>query len=254
MKIFIFEDEYPIAASLEQHLKSLGYENILTASNLKKAYQIIDQFSPDIAILDIRIPNDNEAGIKVARYLNNKIAIPLIFMTANDDELIIEKALGTKPDGYLSKAFNDRIILYSIERAIENLANRMNAEVEKNDMGSSYIFNTDDYILLRKKRDIFHKVEIQNILYVYSEGGAIKIFTTNGEYSFASTLPVFLSQIEDNSFVKVGRNYIINIRHFDAFLEGNYIQIKDEKLQLSTSEYKRLFNLFEVFRTKTTSK
>jgi DNA-binding LytR/AlgR family response regulator len=250
MNIFIFEDEFAIATSLEYHLKSLGYPHVRIANNLEKAYSLIQEQVPDIAILDIRTPHDPEAGIKVAKYLNARSSIPLIFMTANDDELLLEKALGAKPDGYLSKTFNERVVLYSIERAIENLARRKEAAVQTGETGIAYVFNTDDYLLLQPRRGIYDKVYIPDILYVHAEGGVIRIVTEKAHYNYASTLTVFLAQVDRSAFIKVGRNFIVNVFHFEAFLEENYIQVKDKKIQLSQSEYKTLFNLFEVFRTK----
>ncbi len=249
MKILIFEDEYPIAISLQNDLNSLGYKNIHIAHDLEKAYQIIDEGIPDIAILDINIPTDKEGGIKVGKYLNrSNDSTIIIFMTINSDELIIEKALGTKPHNYLSKAFNKRIILYSIEKAIENFADKKQAESNKTTLGSSHMFK--QYIMFKKNNGIFYKVEKKDILYVHSESGVITINTELRQYYYSSTLSVFLSQINESNFIKVGRNYIINILHFDAFLGSNYIQVKNRKLQLSSSEYKNLFNLFEIFRTK----
>jgi DNA-binding LytR/AlgR family response regulator len=248
MNIFIFEDEYAIATALKQHLLTLGYQNISMAYNLDNALRAIAETDPDIAILDIMTPTDKEAGIKVARYLNaRRRHIPIIFMTASDDELIIERALGTRPHGYLSKTFNERIILYSIEKAIENLVERTG--VGQYAAGQTGSYGKDSFILLKKK-NVFHKVCIMDILYVHAVGGAIRIFTEDAEYSFASTLTVFQQQVDADDFVKVGRNYIVNLRHFSAFLQGNHIQVHDRKILLSASEYKKLFNTFEVFRTK----
>ncbi len=250
MKIFIFEDEYLIATSLMQHLKGMGYQDVSTANNLEKAYRIIDENFPDIAILDIRIPEDNEAGIKVAKRLNNKGLLPIIFMTSNDDDEIIEKALGTKPNAYLSKSFNQKIILRTIEVAIQSLASQKMAGIEKTESESSFFFNTEDYILLRKKKDIFHKVKLEDILYIFSESGVIKIITSKSAFSFSSTLAAFMRQVDDNRFIKVSRNYVVNMHHFETFLGGNYIQVADKKIQLSQSEYKKLFGLFKVLKSK----
>ncbi len=246
MKIFIFEDEYAIATALKQHLLLLGYKDIFLSHHLQHALRTIDEADPDFAILDIMTPADREAGIKVARYLNNKRQIPIIFMTASDDELIIERALGTRPHGYLSKTFNERILLYSIETAIANLVERSGTVPG----GFPHRSAAQEGYILLKKKNVFHRVSILDILYVHSVGGAIRIFTEDAEYSFASTLTVFQQQVDADDFVKVGRNHIVNLRHFSAFLEGNYILVRDRKIQLSAAEYKKLFNIFEVFRTK----
>ena len=243
MKIFIFEDEFPIANSLQQHLYDLGYQQVTIASNLQQAHQVLSSNFPDIAVLDIRIPNDDEAGIKIAKYINSIETIPIIFMTANEDDTIIEKALGTKPDAYLSKIFSASVLLYTLEQAILKASQRRSANE------SQEVFFFAEYLLLRRNNS-FDKVKKTDIQYAFSEGGVLRIVTVDKTYIYSSALTVFLNEVDDNQFIRVGRNYAINVLHLSAFLPENCIQVGQEKIQLRLTEYRKLFHSFKTFRSK----
>jgi AmiR/NasT family two-component response regulator len=65
-KVLVFEDEVYTAEEIAIRLKNAGYTDVDIAVTKNQAFKAIEKSYPDIAILDIREPNDKEAGIKIA--------------------------------------------------------------------------------------------------------------------------------------------------------------------------------------------
>jgi len=78
-KIVIVEDEGLIAADLESRLKAAGYSVPGTADSAQKALQIIEQTSPDLVLMDIRLKG-NEDGIQAADLVREKMDVPVMSM------------------------------------------------------------------------------------------------------------------------------------------------------------------------------
>lgn len=128
--ILIVEDEIVTAMDIKEALSSLGYNIIGIATNIKKAIQILDENSCDLALLDITLKN-NEDGITLSETISKKYQIPFIFLTANDKNYTIERAIKHEPYGYILKPFKDAELKVTVELALKkfeatkNLTNKL---------------------------------------------------------------------------------------------------------------------------------
>lgn len=104
-KILIVEDEKNILLSLKILLKSQGY-NVEVAINGIDAIELAQSFLPDLVFLDIILPKVN--GYLVCEALRadaDTRHIPIIFMSAKNQEKDIEKAYEVGGNDYLVKPF-----------------------------------------------------------------------------------------------------------------------------------------------------
>lgn len=112
-KILIVEDEYLIASNLEIILQDAGYPVIGIANSVVKALAIIENQRPDMVLLDIYLKGD-ETGIELAKKLE-KVGIPFIYISANDNQSVLESVKVTQPSGYIVKPFREKDILTALE-------------------------------------------------------------------------------------------------------------------------------------------
>ncbi|SEJ59903.1 Transcriptional regulator containing GAF, AAA-type ATPase, and DNA-binding Fis domains [Dyadobacter sp. SG02] len=112
-KILIVEDEYIIANNLEIILTNAGYTVQGTANSVAKALDLIGQQTPDMVLLDIYLKG-NETGIDLAKQLE-EINIPFIYISANDNQSVLEAVKATQPSGYIVKPFRDKDVLTTLE-------------------------------------------------------------------------------------------------------------------------------------------
>lgn len=113
MKILVVDDEQDICEILQYNLETEGYE-VITASSAEEALDIINDKEssktlPDLILLDIMM--GTMSGYQMAQKLkNNKEtnSIPIIFITALDDEDSIVKGLNIGGDDYITKPLSIR--------------------------------------------------------------------------------------------------------------------------------------------------
>ena len=132
-KILIVDDEVLIAEFLKDELIDLGYHDIVLAHNRKQAFAKIEEFKPQLILLDIRMKNERE-GIEIAEEINKGVKIPFIFITAHSDKEILQHALSTKPAGYITKPFKQIDVYAAVSLVESNLEKLMDKFIMKNNL------------------------------------------------------------------------------------------------------------------------
>ena len=115
-RILIVEDDPQMAKFISFKLGYLGYEVVGHASNECGAIRLAKELHPDLILMDILLENDDD-GIETANKIRSFTDTPIVYLTAQEDDAIFERAKITKPFGYLLKPFNDRDLNLVIETA-----------------------------------------------------------------------------------------------------------------------------------------
>ena len=105
-RIIVVEDEAITAMNLKMDLEDLGYEVIDTIDTGVEAVEKSSDEFPDIVLMDINLKGDMD-GIEAARQIS-EMGIPIIFLTANTDDVTTFEALKTAAYGYLSKPYSSK--------------------------------------------------------------------------------------------------------------------------------------------------
>ncbi|MDY6966042.1 MAG: PAS domain S-box protein [Halobacteriota archaeon] len=116
-KIMAVDDEAVITMQLEEHLTTLGYEVVESASSGEEAIDMARDLRPDIILMDIVMPGKFD-GIDASRMIKEELDIPVIFLTAHADDELVNKAKAVEPFGYIIKPFQEKEIKAAIEIAI----------------------------------------------------------------------------------------------------------------------------------------
>jgi len=190
-RILIVDDEVLIAEFLKDELLALGYHNIELAHHKKQALLKIEEFHPQLVLLDIRMKTERE-GIEIAEEINKLYNIPFIFITAHSDKEIVKQALGCKPAGYITKPFK-QIDVYAAVHLVE-------VNFEKTQ--EQYLVFKDGYTNV--------KLLVDDILYIQSDGNYIHINTTTKKYTLRNTLEWIKEQVPQQLFHQTHRSFIVN--------------------------------------------
>lgn len=102
MRVLILEDNAIQALTLEMILKRLGLQEVKKAYNADQAYQHLDNFQPDLMLVDINLGSE-ETGIDVVRNVQDKFPVHVLYITGNSDIHHKQIAEGTDYIGYLVK-------------------------------------------------------------------------------------------------------------------------------------------------------
>ena len=114
--ILVVEDEATVARGLEYGLKAEGF-SVVVAPNGKKALEAARSAHPRLVLLDVRLPD--MSGFDVCRSLREEgMTLPIIMVTARDEE--VDKVLGLElgADDYVVKPFSLRELVSRVRAAL----------------------------------------------------------------------------------------------------------------------------------------
>jgi AmiR/NasT family two-component response regulator len=127
-RVLVIEDEAITAADIQDRLEVLGYEVAGWGTTGAEAIELARNSAPDLILMDIMLKGPMN-GIQAAHLIRVELSIPVIFLTANSDEAVLEKAKISEPFAYLLKPFEERQLRTNIEMALYK--SRMERERER---------------------------------------------------------------------------------------------------------------------------
>lgn len=116
-RVLVVEDDVIISADLAETLRRLGYDVPATADSAETALRALDQYRPDVVLMDIRLRGGID-GIDTATRMHQRSDVPVVYLTAHTDESTLARAKETAPHGYLVKPFQERDLRTTIEVAL----------------------------------------------------------------------------------------------------------------------------------------
>ncbi len=161
-KLLVVEDEEKLSKIVKAYLEREGYI-IKTAVDGKQALLLVDDFQPDLMILDLMLPLIS--GEEVCQRIRQDSELPILMLTAKSGEEDKIKGFEYGADDYLVKPFSLRELsarIKAILRRTDFSADK--AEVLTYNNGRIKVFlsemrvevNGDDVVLTKTEFDIFH--------------------------------------------------------------------------------------------------
>lgn len=190
MKILIVDDEELARSRLRRLLGTLGFKEILEASNAAEAITAIKESAFDLAFLDINMPQTSglELGYEL-RYHQDNVAI--IFQTAYEEHAL--EAFDIGAIGYLVKPYS----IDQLQNAIER--------VQKPDVSN------ESLRLMSKTGESFYLLKPEEIYYVKADLSEVMFRTERGFSYYSQKISDLEKLLEAHDFVRIHRSYLINI-------------------------------------------
>ena len=150
-KIIVVEDEAITALNIKMDLEDLGYEVLETIDTGNEAIEKSRELFPDIVLMDINLKG-NITGIEAAQEIS-ELGIPIIFLTANTDDVTAFDALKTAPYGYLSKPYSTKDLELTVAMVLR-----------KHEEDIKTIIKTEDKVSEKNQELIIEKTDVAIIL------------------------------------------------------------------------------------------
>ena len=111
-KILVVDDERPIAEIIKYNLQKEGYE-VQTVYDGEDAIKMVHKMNPELVILDVMLPRKN--GFEILKEIRMEYIMPIIMLTAKDDEN--DKILGLElgADDYITKPFSTKEVVARVK-------------------------------------------------------------------------------------------------------------------------------------------
>jgi DNA-binding response OmpR family regulator len=133
--VLVVEDETSIASFVALYLKNAGYA-VKTAATGGEALQQVGNDRPSLIVLDLNLPDID--GIEVCRRIRKAGDVPIIMLTARDED--VDKIIGLEvgADDYLTKPFNPRELVARVKsvlrRSTPDRKNLESAQIRHGDL------------------------------------------------------------------------------------------------------------------------
>ena len=202
--IMIAEDDADIIELLKLYLENAGYE-VLSAPDGISAWKLIQESRPDLVVLDVMMPYMN--GFELTKKIRESMRIPIIILSAKnqDNDKILGLNLGA--DDYVSKPFNPLELVARVQsnlRRVHELNGQENSGLEQLHVGE-LVLDTERVNLTKAGREIpLTKTEYKILVLLMSNPG--RVFTkvqiyeyVNGDYYTGddNTMAVHISSLRD---------------------------------------------------------
>ena len=234
-RILIVEDDMIIAANISLQLTTLGYEVTGIETRGEEAISHAFRNRPDIILMDIQLKG-MLSGIETARQIKDQMDIPVIYLTANNDEATFEKARDTSPLAFLTKPYST----LTLRRTLELVSVQLQAKQAGNRKeGKERYKPMDDRIFVRHNGKQV-KLLLQDILYIEAERNYCNIVTVNGRFLVVATLKSLEEELPGSEFLRVHRSYLVNAYRVDG-LADHHLEIGRKVIPVGKS-YREVLN------------
>jgi DNA-binding response OmpR family regulator len=117
--ILVVEDESSIASFVSLYLKNAGY-SVRTAATGGQALAEVAERAPSLVVLDLMLPDID--GIEVCRRIRKSSDVPILMLTARDED--VDKIIGLEvgADDYMTKPFNPRELVARVKSILRRSA------------------------------------------------------------------------------------------------------------------------------------
>ena len=197
-KILVVEDDTLIVRNLSELLRQEGFA-VTTASGQKEALQAAENVGFDLALLDISLLDGN--GFSLCKSLKERYQLPVIFLTATDDEASVVMGLDMGADDYIIKPFRPMEMISRIKSVLRRTG-RAQAVFEIGNLrvdsvrGTVHKNGTEVYLSALEYRLLL--VFLNNRGVVLSRSKLLEsIWDIAGEFVNDNTLTVYIKRLRD---------------------------------------------------------
>ncbi len=111
-RVVVVEDEATIAGAVADRLRAEGYD-VSVAGDGPSGVALCEQVRPDLVVLDVMLPGFD--GLEVCRRVQRDRHVPVLMLTARDDETDLLVGLGVGADDYMTKPFSLRELVARVQ-------------------------------------------------------------------------------------------------------------------------------------------
>ena len=208
MDILVCDDEPLAVERLSRLVSQLGHHVIATAQHGKQALDMVQQFEPDVVLLDIQMPEMD--GLTCAQHLAHFNPMPaIVFCTAYDEHAL--QAIQSQAKGYLLKP----IAKEDLEAVLGNVTKLTQAQLthlEKKELMEEKVQRQQ--IAAKTYRGL-ELIPVENIYYFLADQKYVTVRHKNGSVLIDETLKDLETGFADR-FIRIHRNALISLDYLDG--------------------------------------
>ena len=231
MDILICDDEPLAVERLSRLVSQLGHQVVATAQHGREALDMVQQFEPDVVLLDIQMPEMD--GLSCAQHLAHLNPMPaIVFCTAFDEHAL--QAIQSQAKGYLLKP----IAKDELETVLDNVTKLTQAQLTNLEQKELMEEKVQRQQIAAKTYRGLELIPVENIYYFLADQKYVTVRHKNGSVLIDETLKDLETEFADR-FIRIHRNALISLDYLDGLemvTSGQYqarCRELDERLAVS---------------------
>ena len=206
IKVLLVEDNNSIILGLEYLFKEEKFTYNIT-KNKRDTLNLLDKERFDIVLLDVSLPDGN--GFDICKYIKQKKNIPVIFLTAKDEEKDVVMGFELGADDYIIKPFRNRELISRIKNVLRRKSNLDNCITVKDikidtEIGKVYRENKE-IVLTKLEYKILYNLFVNKNKLITREEILNDIWDIAGNFVEDNTLTVYIKRIREKIGDKEGK-------------------------------------------------
>lgn len=231
MDILICDDEPLAVERLSRLVSQLGHQVVATAQHGREALEMVQQYEPDVVLLDIQMPEMD--GLRCAQHLAHFNPMPaIVFCTAFDEHAL--QAIQSQAKGYLLKP----IAKDELETVLDNVTKLTQAQLTNLEQKELMEEKVQRQQIAAKTYRGLELIPVENIYYFLADQKYVTVRHKNGSVLIDETLKDLETEFADR-FIRIHRNALISLDYLDGLemvTSGQYqarCRELDERLAVS---------------------
>lgn len=206
IKILLVEDNELIIKGLKYSLEQEKFQ-VEVSKTYNKSKGLLEKETYDLIIIDIMLPDGS--GFDLCKYIKEKLEVPVIFLTAKDEEKDVVYGFDIGADDYVIKPFRNRELI----SRINNVLRRYNKNARELKCKKIKIDLEANRVYIDGKEVIFTALEYKILILLFNNIGKTvtreklldKIWDVAGNFVNDNTLTVYIKRIRE----KLGDDNVI---------------------------------------------
>ncbi len=173
-KVLVVDDEQSIVTLLKYNIEQAGYQ-VIVAYDGVQALEKVNEEKPDLVVLDVMLPEMD--GIEVCKTIrSDKNQVPILMLTAKDDEFDRVLGLELGADDYMTKPFSPREVVARVKAILRRISQIESSQLDEDEdiiLGSIRI--RPDYFEVYRNDELLELTpkEFELLLYLIERQGRV---------------------------------------------------------------------------------
>jgi len=231
LSILIVESEVQFAQELINLVEEVGCQVAACINNISEIFSIVKKDKPDLLLVNAKI-KEHQHDTAIIQKLK-ALKIPIVYIANFNKNYDLVKNNHPNAIGFMVKPADKFTLKSCVEMALKEQSGQV-AEV---------IPFTFHRALFFKKGGVYHKINIDSIYFIQANGDYSIVQTFQGSYSTSLRLNKLEALLENYSFMRVHRGYLINLANIISIdLENFWLNINDHNIPFSRRIKTKLLN------------
>jgi DNA-binding LytR/AlgR family response regulator len=218
-KIFLIEDEWIHAEDMRITIQELNYEWLGYSNEGIDAMEKIKNLQPDIVLIDLNL-NGSFSGILIAKKIKETFGLPFIFVTSYIDDEVIKNCYAVNPLAYLHKPVNKFDLKAALLKIDSLTFTENNSEVFLEEVAQNLMVRVGNQLKPLHTDDI--------VMIATDAKNYVNIFTKQKiKFAIKSSLVGLEKILVAKNFIRVHKEYVINLHFVSSFNEADQIIMLD---------------------------